>query len=308
MDKHKLYYFLVFCLVSCQLEESNYNAKFLPFTNQFLETNGYNLLEPTKTFVLPETLTEISALALVNDSTVACVEDESGVIFLYSLSKGKMVDQLRFAGPGDYEGLEVVGDLAYVLKSNGNLYEYSFSEMTTNTIKTPLKRSNNAEGLAYDSANHRLLIACKGKPGIEDSKLDGKAVYSYHLNSGFNPTPTYLITDDNLRSWNEQQELSINLTKRKPMFMPSAIGIHPLTGDIYILATVGKLLIILNPTGAIKNCIPLSPRVFRQPEGICFTSKGDLVISSEGQDGNGKIQFFERTKGMNNNPSSSSSD
>ena len=301
MDKLKLYYFLVFVLVSCQLEESNYNAKYLPFTNQFLEKRGYNLLEPTETFVLPETLTEISALALVNDSTVACVEDESGVIFLFSLSKGKMVDQLRFAGPGDYEGLELVGDLAYVLKSNGNLYEYSFSDMTTNTIKTPLKRSNNPEGLAYDSANHRLLIACKGKPGLGDNKMDGKAIYSYHLDHGFNSTPTFHLTSDDLKSWNEQQELPINLTKRKTGFMPSAVGIHPLTGDIYVLATVGKLLIILDANGAIKDCMPLSPRVFRQPEGICFTSKGDLVISSEGQDGNGKIQFFKRTKGMNTN-------
>ena len=301
MDKLKLYYFLVFALVSCQLEESNYNAKYLPFTNQFLEKRGYNLLEPTETFVLPETLTEISALALVNDSTVACVEDESGVIFLFSLKKGKMVDQLRFAGPGDYEGLELVGDLAYVLKSNGNLYEYSFSDMTTNTIKTPLKRSNNPEGLAYDSANHRLLIACKGKPGLGENKMDGKTIYSYHLDQGFNSTPAYHITPDDLRSWNEQQELPINLTKRKTSFMPSAVGIHPLTGDIYVLATVGKLLIILDSTGAIKDCMPLSPRVFRQPEGICFTSKGDLVISSEGQDGNGKIQFFKRTKGMDSN-------
>ena len=294
MNLHKLYILLIIALSSCQLEESNYNAKYLPFTDQFLQQTGYNLLEPTQTFILPETLTEISALSLINDSTVACVEDESGVIFLYSLSKDKMVDQLRFAGPGDYEGLELVGDLAYVLKSNGNLYQYSFSDQTTNTIKTPLKRSNNPEGLAYDSLNNRLLIACKGKAGIKDKKITGKAIYSYHLSTGFDSIPAYVITPDDLQAWNELQTLPIHLSKKKSGFMPSAIGIHPLSGNIYILATTGKLLIVLEPSGKIKYTMPLSPRVFRQPEGICFTSNGDLIISSEGQDGNGKIQFFQR--------------
>ena len=86
----------------------------------------------------------------------------------------------------------------------------------------------------------------------------------------------------------------MNLTKRKKAFMPSGIAVHPETRDIYIVATVGKLLIVLNPEGHTKHLVPLSPRVFRQPEGICFTTGGDLIISNEGQDGRGKIQLFKR--------------
>jgi uncharacterized protein YjiK len=86
------------------------------------------------------------------------------------------------------------------------------------------------------------------------------------------------------------------MTERRKNFMPSAIAVHPLTNEVYLLANVGKLLMVLGPQGEIRHCVPLSPRVFRQPEGICFTNTGDLVISNEGQDGSGKILVFRRTE------------
>ena len=285
--------FMLLGLTCCELEKSNFNAKYLPYTQAFMEANGYNLLEPSESHILPETLTEISGLTLVNDSTVACVEDESGVIFLYSLSKEKMVDQLRFAGPGDYEGIEMVGDDIFVLKSNGNLYQYSLSEQTTKTIKTPLSRRNNAEGLAYDTVNQRLLILCKGEAGLDGADIQGKAIYSYSLSNGFVPEPIILITQDDIISWNESQPAELKINKKRYGFMPSGIAVSP-GGDYYIVATVGKLLMVLSPSGDIKYTVPISPRVFRQPEGICFTSKGDLIVSNEGQDGSGRIQVFNK--------------
>lgn len=282
-------------LANCELERSNFNAKYLPYNQAFLEATGYNLLEPSESHILPETLTEISGLTLVDDSTVACVEDESGLIFLYSLSKGKMVDQLRFSGPGDYEGIELVGDKVFVLKSNGNLYEYSLKQQTTNTIKTPLKRKNNAEGLAYDAANHRLLIICKGDAGLDDEDIDGKAIYSYSLSDGFIPEPVLVITREHIVKWNESQPPELKITAKRFGFMPSGIAFSP-DGDIYVVATVGKLLLVLSASGDIKHGVPISPRVFRQPEGICFTSQGNLIVSNEGQDGSGRIQVFY--KGM----------
>ena len=207
-----------------------------------------------------------------------------------------MVDQLRFAGPGDYEGIEMVGDDIFVLKSNGNLYRYSSSDQTTQTIKTPLSRRNNAEGLAYDSVNQRLLILCKGEAGLDGADIKGKAIYSYSLSNGFAPEPIILITQDDLISWNERQPAELKINQKRYGFMPSGIAVGP-GGDYYIVATVGKLLMVLSPSGDIQHTVPISPRVFRQPEGICFTSKGDLIISNEGQDGNGRIQVFN--KGLN---------
>ena len=288
---HAIWIFILFGLTTCELERSNFNAKYIPYTQAFQEATGYNLLEPSQSYILPGTLTEISGLTLVDDSTVACVEDESGVIFLYSLSKGKMIDQIRFSGPGDFEGIELVGDDVYVLKSNGNLYEYSLSQQTTNTIKTPLTRRNNTEGLAYDSANHRLLIVCKGAAGLKNQDIKGKAIYAYSLSQGFIPDPVLVITQEDLIKWNESQPPELKISKNRFSFMPSGIAFDP-QGDIYLVATVGKLLMVLSADGKIKHGIPISPRVFRQPEGICFTSRGDLIVSNEGQDGSGRIQVF----------------
>jgi uncharacterized protein YjiK len=276
------------------MDEYDYNARFQPFTDNFAKITGYNLLQPTTTFILPYVLTEISGLTMASDSLVACIQDETGVIFWYGLKERKIVDRYRFGGGGDYEGIEVVGNQIYVLRSNGKIYQVSVENETTIVLNTPLKGANNAEGLTFDSKNNQLLIACKGKAGLNKKSIKGRAIYGYSLNLGFNPDPLYLITSKDLETWNDQQTTPLNLTKRKKAFMPSGIAVQPETGDIYLIANVGKLLIVLSAEGHIKHCVPLSPRVFRQPEGISFTSVGDLIISSEGQDGSGKIQTFKK--------------
>jgi len=54
------------------------------------------------------------------------------------------------------------------------------------------------------------------------------------------------------------------------------------------------MLIILNPKGEIEDLIPLDPKIFRQPEGICFSPNGDLYISSEGKGKSGYILKFDK--------------
>jgi len=291
-------YFLCCLFLGCNNDQSFYNQRFQPFTNEFTEKSGYNLLEPSETYILPEVLTEISGLATVSDSVVVCLQDESGVIFFFSLTSGEIIERHRFEGSGDYEGIEAVGDNIYALKSNGNLYRYSLKTNTTEELKTPLKGKNNAEGLGHDPSKNRLLIACKGKAGLDDEDVKGRAVYEYHLENGFNREMAYHLRWKDLESWNSSTKNPLYLNQRKKNFMPSGIAVHPITNEIYLLANVGKLLLVLSPEGTIRSVVPLSPRVFRQPEGICFISAGDLIIANEGQDGNGKIQVFERIKGL----------
>jgi uncharacterized protein YjiK len=286
---------LIIVGISCQSNELDYNSHYLPFAQQFKKISGYNLLEPSETYILPNKLTEISGVTSLNDSVLACVQDEAGSIFLYGLAEGKILDRFKFAGNGDYEGIEIVDNQIYILKSSGKIYQFSIDDRTTNTINTPLRSQNNAEGLAYDYQTNQLLIVCKGKAGLNGEKLIGKAVYGYHLIAGFKSDPLFLITPDDLVTWNERQESPIKLSKRKKAFMLSGVAIHPQTKEIYLVATVGKLLIVLSPEGKIGHVVPLSPRVFRQPEGICFKPNGDLIISNEGQDGRSNIQVFKKT-------------
>ena len=60
-----------------------------------------------------------------------------------------------------------------------------------------------------------------------------------------------------------------------------------------MISSVGKLLIVLNRKGKVLDVKELDPKMFRQPEGICFSPTGDMFISNEGQGGKGYILKFQ---------------
>jgi hypothetical protein len=45
--------------------------------------------------------------------------------------------------------------------------------------------------------------------------------------------------------------------------------------------------------GSVSHIKTLDKRIFRQPEGISFSSGGDLYISNEGDNGRGNILKFK---------------
>jgi DNA-binding beta-propeller fold protein YncE len=87
------------------------------------------------------------------------------------------------------------------------------------------------------------------------------------------------------------------LNIKKVNFKPSGAAINPLTHELFIISSVNKALLITDKNGTIKRVYPLSPRIYKQPEGIAFTSKGDLLISNEGSDeGSANIQVIKYKK------------
>jgi uncharacterized protein YjiK len=76
-------------------------------------------------------------------------------------------------------------------------------------------------------------------------------------------------------------------------FQPSGIAIHPFSGHIYIIASVGKSLIVFDRKGNIRAIKKLNKKLFQQPEGICFGPNGDLFISNEGKGGKATILKFK---------------
>jgi hypothetical protein len=62
---------------------------------------------------------------------------------------------------------------------------------------------------------------------------------------------------------------------------PSAAAIHPITGELFVLASVNKALLVFNKDRSFNKVYALDPGVLKQPEGICFTPAGDLIISNE---------------------------
>src|SRR5688572_30388255 len=84
---------------------------------------GYDLAKPTKKIELPAILLEISDITTMNDSVIACVQDELGILFLYNINSRVIVLQDSFYVNGDYEGITKVKDNIYVLQSDGKLIE-----------------------------------------------------------------------------------------------------------------------------------------------------------------------------------------
>ncbi|GAB3815933.1 hypothetical protein GCM10028895_10620 [Pontibacter rugosus] len=139
--------------------------------------------KPLATWQLPVELREISGIALLPDNKMACIQDEEGVIFIYNLGSKNIEDRIKFAGPGDYEEIAVAGTTAYVLRSDGAVFEvsdFNSKKPTVTEHKSVLAATQDTEGLAYDEKNKRLLIACKG----HDDKLGAnKGVYVLDLTS-----------------------------------------------------------------------------------------------------------------------------
>ncbi|MEO6905999.1 MAG: SdiA-regulated domain-containing protein, partial [Ginsengibacter sp.] len=76
------------------------------------------------------------------------------------------------------------------------------------------------------------------------------------------------------------------LAKDKISFNPSAIAIHPITHEIYLLSTKdNKCMAVYNRDGKLISFQSIDSDLMPQPEGICFSPDGKLYISSEGKKG-----------------------
>jgi uncharacterized protein YjiK len=271
----------------------------------------YQLDEPIRSWKLPKSLVEISGLSYINNQRLACIQDENGIIYIFNVKNGEVEQEISFGDNGDYEGIEVIENNAWVLKSNGTLYvvtDYlNKTEPETKKITTPLSGRNNAEGLAYDPLNKNLIIACKGYPFLEDKKESGyKAIYSFNLATRkLDKKPLLLIDLDTIKYYKKYDPMSrlgdevmayLDPSEGDKTFQPSGIAIHPVTGDLFILGSVGRLLLVFSGKGDMLAIVKLQQKIFPKPEGICFGRDGTLYISNEGGGLEGTIMEFEAKK------------
>ncbi len=256
----------------------------------------YDLKDPVEKYFLPYVLSEISGLSFLKDQQLITIEDEGNRAFIYDLTKKDIVHSIKFGNPGDYEGVEVVGDKVYVLESDGDLYRFNYTEekeAKSKKIETDLQRKNDTEGLGYDPLRKQLLIACKEDGDTKEYKAKGKAVYVYDLeDEKLKKKARYEISLKSLKGFFEENR-DFKYDEKRLKFKPSGIAYHPIEETIYIIASTGKLLIVLTRDGLIKATYPIAPRLLGQPEGICFAPNGDMYLSSEGEGDRGYILKYE---------------
>ncbi len=226
---------------------------------------------------MPSALREVSGIAYLDEERFLAVQDEIGTLFTFNRNSGQIEKQITFAGQGDFEGLAVLGNTAYIVSADGKIYEQPLEGQAKAAVyATTLTGKNNVEGLCADGANHRLLLAVKDR---DPSGSDYKGVYAFDLRTKtFSTEPVYKIALDD----------PIFGSKKKKTIMPSAIGIHPLTGELYVVDGPNSRLLILDKEGKAIRLIDLG-KEFAQPEGISFSPAGSVFIANEGNRDPGNI-------------------
>lgn len=241
-------------------------------------------IEVMQQWQLPGILQEVSGIAYLGDNRFACIQDEAGVIFIYHTGTGKIERQVAFGASGDYEGLALVDKTAYVVRSDGKLFEVDHVDSASPRIKsyvTPLTAANNVEGITYDARHNRLLLAIKG---AETGRKAYKGIYAFDLKTKkLLPAPVLKLNlQDPLLAPVRGKDLQKAL-------QPSEIAVNPATGTIFLTEAANPQLLELKADGTIKARYKLSAQTFSQPEGIAFGPGGTLYLANEGRSGGGNI-------------------
>jgi len=261
---------------------------------------GYDLSSPKLVGEMPKELDEISGLSLTEDShnELLAIQDESGKVFRVNIRTGKMTSSITFWKDGDYEGVEAVGNDVWVLKSTGTLYQIKNigqADQEVEKYNTKLNSDNNVEGLTYDQSRNRLLLACKEDAPDDGNNKNGRYVFAFDLaTKKLGKNPVYAIEREAVQKYLQSCEKSASHEKLCDFFMakdefdlaPSAIAIHPVTGQLFITSSVGKVLMILSASGTIEGLYKLDKKFFPQPEGLAFAPDGTLYISTEAKKNN----------------------
>ncbi len=245
----------------------------------YIEYTNAEHIKIANKWELPRVLEEVSAIAYLDEERIACVQDEVGDLFIYNLVSKEIEKRISFAENDDFEGLAMVGNAAYIMRSDGKIFSIDDIRVENPVIEkfdTKMSFKYDFEGLCYDKKKDRLLMAAKSNGANDDNEF--KPVFEFRLGSKqLTDAPIYeLAYDDPIFE-------GLESAGTPKVFRTSEIQIHPKTGDIYMLdGVIGKLL-ILSDNWKPKNLYIFNPSDFPQPEGITFDPDGKTFISNEGE-------------------------
>ncbi len=269
----------------------NWSLDNLSNTSLFASAD-YFFLSPDKVMLMPDLLREISGISLTDSNTILCVQDELGAVFEYSFNKNKVKHIFRFTDIGDFEDVAIKGDSIYVLRSDGTLFSFDSNENKNIDQKMIAKNALNYESLTYDATLNSFFLLSK------DAEVDAleseRTMYQFSRHLDNKPS---IYLEVNVKEINDY--LKLTLTKMESddvLFNPSAIAIHPITKDVYVLSATDRILAIYKDQ-QLKSVYPLPAEIYFKPEGMTFYKNGDLLISSEGDKKGlvkGSIMYFKQ--------------
>jgi len=239
----------------------------------FPSPEGYN---PNKPIVskLPPMLDEISGIVFYpKDKSLFAIHDERGWLYKIYTDKNSKVEKWKYATGADFEDITLVDSMFFAIKSNGSITAFTFKRPDSPIVKSfklPKTDKREFETLYYDSARQELLMICKD---CESDEKNLTSVFAFdYKQMKYLDSPVFYI---------DAKHIEKKLGEKMPKFKPSAGAINPKTGELFMISSVNKILVVADNDGKVKDVFQLDPKLFKQPEGLTFTPGGDLLISNE---------------------------
>lgn len=252
----------------------------------FTSPPGYNLNRPD-IYKLPPSLDEISGIVYVQkDNSVLAIQDERGWLFKIHLKSNLDLQKWQYSKGADFEDVVLVDSTFFVLESTGNLIQFRFINPDSVQVKQhdfPIEGKNEFEILYHEKQKNRLVLVCKDCEADDKNSL---TAFAFNLDSSaYASAPAYVM---------DIRKIETLMDEKKVRFKPSAATINPLTGDLFMISAINKVLVISDLNGVPKKVYRINPKLYKQPEGIAFTPRGDLLVSNESADiGAANVLFFK---------------
>ncbi len=245
-----------------------------------------------KVFVLDGELLEISGQTPLSNNMFAGINDEDGHMFIFHPNSSN-IQTIPFSDEGDYEDIVKTDSAFYILEADGDLHEVLVNEGQLHNLKLTsgqlvpskkyqfdLAKKVEFEAIVYYSSINKIILITKDHALADDAIF----AYSFDLHTRrFDPEPFFEIP---------MRSVLTKLKDYSAQCKPSSAAIHPITGKLYILASIGKCILVCTPDGKVEFAYDLNPDQFQQPEGISFASNGDMYISNEGLQGKATMLLF----------------
>ncbi len=248
---------------------------------------GYDLSKPT-VVDLPLELDEISGLSYyAKDKAVFAISDEKGQLYKITPFPALQIRHWKFSSKADFEDIVLHDSSFYILQSRGIMTVVNFFDKDTisaNDVPFPYNGKMEFESLFYNPSINKLELLCKN---CDEDKKKEVTIFTFDPQTNLFEDSAKIL--DVSAVFDKMGDKSFHLRA-------SGAAIHPLTGDMYLISAINKLLLVFDRTNNLKSFHRLSG-LFKQPEGITFSDNGTLIISNEAADvGSANLLLFNYNK------------